>query len=186
MLGAELRNFNGTVRGIHHSLLHTLHLVAKHNCITFTGNCLKVLQCNATLAKLNGVYLITLGTQGINGIHCRLEILPLDNILGTKGSLMNLGTWRRCCYTAQHNALQAEGIAGAKHRAHIMQAAHIVEHNNQREFLGPGKRIAVNAPHLSYKFLSVHRYLPQSIFLISPSRSYAVFSARAAATLCDT
>ena len=185
MFGTELRNLYSTIRCIHNTLLHTLHLVAKHYGIAFPGSGDKILQCNAALAKLNGIDSVTLATQSIDSIHRRPEIAPLHHILGTKGRLVYLGTGRCRRYAAQHNALHAESIARAEHGTYIMQATHIVKYHNQGHLLGLGKRIAVNAPHLRHKFLSVHANLLQSTFLISPSRSYAVCMAKVAARLCD-
>ena len=185
MLGAELGYLNCTVRRIDDILLHALYLIAEHNRIALTRRGNEILQRYTSLTQFDRVYPVALAAQLGNGIHSRLIVFPVDHILGTKSRLVYLGTGRSGSYTAQHDALHTEGIACAEHRAHIMQATHIVKHHNQGQLLGLGKCITVNAPHLCYKFLFVHTNLLQSTFLISPSRSYAVCIAKVAARLCD-
>ena len=136
MLHAILRDFQGLGAGVDHSLLHAFHLVAQHQGVGHAGGGSEVAQLQAALHLLQGQDTVARFAQFADRCQCVLVVGPGHRVLGTEGRLVDFGRGRAGRDAAQAQALQAQGVGGAKDAAHIVQAADVVQDDGEGEFVG--------------------------------------------------
>lgn len=71
-----------------------------------------------------------------DGFIGSLEIAPRDGILGSEGGFVDFVVGRRGGDAAEIDRLHAKSVACAENAADIVERAHIVEHDHERQFFG--------------------------------------------------
>ena len=111
----------------------------------------------AVLGLLHRQRFITRLFQSMNRLQRVADVFPCHGIFGTQSRLMDLGRRRTGGDAAKHDFLYSESIGRAKNRTHVVQAPHIVEHNDKGLFRRTLELVHRKAVHLFYgKFLIFH------------------------------
>ena len=157
MFSAVLRNFYHAIASINYVLPYAFHFVAEHKGIFFPFFKNKLSEFMAVLGLLHRQRFITRLFKSEDCLQRVGCIFPRHGIFGTQSRLMDFGRGRTGCDAAKHNLLYTESIGRAKNRTHIVQAPHIVEHNDKGLFRRTPELVHRKAVHLFYgKFLIFH------------------------------
>ena len=143
---------------VHHSLCHTLHFIAQNKGIAARGIHPKIGQQLGIAALLDGHHFIALTPESIDGFEGIGKVPPRHGIFSPEGGFVNFGMRRRSGDAAEPNGFQTEGIGRAQHAPYVVEAAHVVEHHDEREFRGFLKGRHIEPPHFfDIEFEMVHR-----------------------------
>ena len=86
--------------------------------------------CGA-FALLDAVDGVALGFEVVHCLEGGGEVLPCHGVFGSEGGLVDFGVGWLGGDTAQVDGLDAEGVGGAEHAAHVVHAPHVVEHDDE-------------------------------------------------------
>ena len=145
MFRAVLRDFEGGIGGIDHILTNTFHFVAENEGIALGGVGAEGVELQATFHLLNGKHFVAFALQALNSVECVFKIFPTDAVFSAEGGFVDFCGRRTSRDAAEPYALKAESIGGAEHAAYVVQAADIVEDDDEGEFLRLVKRLDVHA-----------------------------------------
>ena len=148
MFRAELRYLQTTVAGVNNLLMHAFHLVAQHNGVAPPLLGREVVKHRAAFTLFHGHNPYATALQFGHGLHGRPVMPPADAVLGAEGRLVYFRVRRHGGYSAQQHFLNAEGVARAQHRTHVIHAAHVVEHDDERQLVSRLKLVHRQAVHL--------------------------------------
>ena len=109
------------------------------------------------MCLLDGINRITFVLQRLHGIQRLFIIRPLDTLFGTQRGLMDLCIRRTATDTAEHDAFDTHRIRRPEYRTHIMLAAHIIQHNYQRQLIRLTVLVDIHATHLSSRSFLAHK-----------------------------
>ena len=101
------------------------------------------------MCLLDGIDRITFVLQRFHGIQRLFIIRPLDGLFGAESGLMNLLIRRAATDTAEHDPFYSHCVRRAKDSTYVMLAAHIIEHDHERQFVCLAVLIDIHATHLS-------------------------------------
>ena len=136
MLGAELRDFQSPVAGIHHFLPDSFHFVAEHESGLFPGLDGEILQGRAVFHLFHGIDLVALGFEFGHGLQRILVVLPIHAQGRAQGGFFDFPVRRHGGNAAKAEFFHAEGIAGPEAGTYVMHAPHIVQDYAERVFVG--------------------------------------------------
>ena len=145
MLRAVLRDFEGGIGGVNHILANTFHFVAENEGIALGGVDAEGVELQATFHLLNGKHFVAFALQALNSVERVFKIFPTDAVFSAEGGFVDFCGRRTSRDAAEPYALKAESIGGAEHAAYVVQAADIVENDDEGEFLRLVKRLDVHA-----------------------------------------
>ena len=91
---------------------------------------------DGTFSLFDGIDREPLLFQFGDGFVGSLEISPSDGILGSESRFVDFVVGWGGGDAAEIDGLHAKGVARAENASDIMQRAHIVEHDHERQFLG--------------------------------------------------
>ena len=135
VLCAELRQFHATVRKVHDFLLHPFHLVPEHEGVFPSCDEGESFQRHAAFHLFHCHDCEPLLLQLPHCVGRFLEILPFHAFLGPERRLVDFTVGRGGRYAAEAYLGDAESVARAEHRADVVQAAHVVQHDHHGQFL---------------------------------------------------
>ena len=130
MLGTELRDLDGYVRGIDHILGDSGDLVAEYKSIFHPWLRPEFLKSGRILRLLYAYYHITLRPQTGDRLRSIMEMLPGHTVLRPQGRLVDLGRRRHGTDTAQKDSVSLEGIRTPESGPDIMRTSDIVKHHH--------------------------------------------------------
>ncbi len=156
VFGAKLRQFQTAIARIDNGLLHAFHLVAKHHGVFAATLGFKSVQRAAAFGLLHGKHRETSGFERNHRIESVGKMPPRHGKFRPKSRFVNLGIGRRGSDTTQQHLLDTVGIGRAKNRPNIVQTAHIVEHNNERQFIRRRKLLGRQPPNLLCLQFAIH------------------------------
>ena len=81
------------------------------------------------MCLLDGIDRITLRFQVPHRVQRLFIIRPLDGFFGAEGGFMDLLIRWAATDTAKDDSLDTHSVCRAEYGAHIMLAAHVIEHN---------------------------------------------------------
>ena len=145
MLRAVLRDFEGGISGVDHILANTFHFVAEDEGIALGGVDAEGVEFQAAFHLLNGKHFVAFALQALNSVERVFKIFPTDAVFSAEGGFVDFCGRRTGRDAAEPYALKAESIGGAEHAAYVVQAADIVEDDDEGKFLRLVKRLDVHA-----------------------------------------
>ena len=114
--------------------MHSLHLVAQHYCVASVGVELQVLKLGRPLHLLYAVHEEAVVVQRLNRLGGSGEVAPRYGVFASERRLVNFGVGWGGSDAAKVYRLDAEGVARAEHRTHVVQRTHVVEHYDKGQF----------------------------------------------------
>ena len=121
MLGTELRDLDGYVRGIDHILGDSGDLVAEYKSIFHPWLRPEFLKSGRILRLLYAYYHITLRPQTGDRLRSIMEMLPGHTVLRPQGRLVDLGRRRHGTDTAQTDLVHLERVAASESRPETLR-----------------------------------------------------------------
>jgi len=136
VLAAGLRDHHTTVARRDHGVGHAVQFVAQHQGHAATFRKRHAFQRHGLHGLLHREHVVACGLQVGHGAGGIGRMLPRHREGGAQGGLLDLAVGGQRCEAAERDPLQPEGIGGAEDGAHVVAAAHIVEHEPDGS-LGP-------------------------------------------------
>lgn len=127
MLGAVLRDFNDPVRCLDDFLVHSVHLIAEYQGVTFPGLRGEPVQHDRVQGLLHAENLVSLGAEFFQCIHRAAAIFPVHAEFRPEGGFVYFGRWRCRAYAAEEDPVSLERVCAPEHRAYIVSAPDIVQ-----------------------------------------------------------
>lgn len=113
----------------------TVYFVPCHQGVWSGGEVgCELLHADAAMDLFEAAYLVALGFKPVDGLAGGDVIFPLYGVFGTEGSLVDFRAWRSGADTAQHDAFDCEGVAGAEYRSDVVERPYVVEYYGQWYF----------------------------------------------------
>lgn len=130
MLSAKLRYFDAHIAAVDDSLFDTFDLIAHYDGIFARGVETEVLHLDTIVRLLDAAYNIALAAKVGNSFESGIVMLPFHRVFGAEGGLMNLLRRGTGSYATKDETLDEERVACAEDRTDIVEAADIIEHDD--------------------------------------------------------
>lgn len=127
------------VAEVKYLLGHSMHFMAEDYGILLSKGDSEVLKLSAALHLFCSNNEIAVNSKLFNGIKRIIPICPKDGLRGAQCCLVDLAV-RWCCRdAAQMDGLNGKSITGTEYGTHVMETAHVVQHDNCRQPLRKGE-----------------------------------------------
>lgn len=146
---AYLGNFKRYITLVDNLLVNAVDLVSGDEGVAPARIGVEIFERNAAFDLFEGADGVALGVQAFDSFEGRRMIAPRDRVFGSESGFVDFGRRRAGCDAAQAYAFDGKGVAGSENGTDVIEAPHVVEDYDERNFFLPAvflDRCAVEIP----------------------------------------